>query len=240
MGRFARLLALFLSLVPAGAMADELRFITIDAAPWAWVDGQGRAQGAFPAIVAELERRTGHRIAVAIQSFPRIERALETGEQDCTIILWNEARARIVERGEPVYPMPFGVIARKGVALAGYDDLRNLRISVVRGLAIDPRFDADETLRKDFDRDYTMGLQKIAHGRLDAIAGALPTILYQAEIGGTAGSLGDSLAFTTIPLTLQCSKRSPKLGLLAGLNDAVAALRGDGTLARLLAQHHYR
>lgn len=239
-----RLISLALALVvlltaPAVVKAVELRFITIEAAPWASLDAAGRPVGAFAAIIAELERRTGDRIVTTLHSFARIERELEAGSQDCTIILWNESRARIVEQGEAVYPMKFGVIARTEIPLATYDDLRPLTISVVRNLAIDPRFDSDATLQKDFDKDYVMGLQKIAHGRINAIAGALPTIRYIAESQGIAQHLGQHLAMTIIPLTLQCSKKSPNLAAMPRLNSAIRAMRTDGTMDRLLAENHY-
>jgi polar amino acid transport system substrate-binding protein len=226
-------------LASASAWAADLRLITIDAAPWASIDDNQDAVGAFPDIVAEMERRTGHRIAVSVHPFARIDRELETGSQDCTIILWNEARSRIVDRGEDVYLMTFGVIAAKGVKLASYDDLYPLTISVVRNLAIEPRFDGDPALRKDFDKNYALGLQKIAHRRLDAIAGALPTINYQAKVDGLTDVLGDTLVMTRIPLALQCSRKSPNPGVLDELNQVIRQMKADGTLTHILARHDY-
>ncbi|MDX9742121.1 MAG: transporter substrate-binding domain-containing protein, partial [Gammaproteobacteria bacterium] len=164
--------------------ATDLDFVTIEAAPWAYRDADGRPAGAFPEIIAELERRGGDRIAIALYPLARIDQSLEAGQRDCTIILWNDYRARYAARGEDVYAMPFGVIARKGVRLESYDDLAPLVISVTRGLAMHPRFDADASLRKDADKDYLTGLRKIAHGRVDAVAGALPTILHIARQAG--------------------------------------------------------
>lgn len=225
------------AVLSAGASARELRFISIDAAPWA--SRPEAPEGAFPQLVRELESRTGHSILISLQSFPRVERDLETGEQDCTILMWNEPRSRVVQRGETVYPMPFGVIARKGVPLASYDDLAGLTVSVVRGLAIHPRFDGDAGLRKDFDKDYVAGIRKMAHGRLEAVAGALPTISYLAAQQGLGAALGQRLVLSTVPLALQCSLRSPNLDVMPALNQAVRAMAEDGTLGRILAANHY-
>lgn len=223
----------------AGAGAADLKLITIDAAPWASIGPDQQPVGAFPEIVQEMERRTGHRVAVAVHPFARIDRELETGGQDCTIILWNEARSRIVEKGEDVYLMTFGVIAARGVKLSAYEDLAPLTISVVRNLAIDPRFDSDAALQKDFDKSYTLGLHKIAHRRLDAIAGALPTIQHLAKVEGLTDVLGDILVMRRIPLALQCSRRSPHPGLVAELSDVIRQMRADGTLDRILTRHDY-
>lgn len=236
--RFA-LMAMALSMA-LPARAAELRMITLDAVPWATIDASGRPVGAFPDLVAEIGRRSGLSITITIQPFPRIERDLETGEQDCTVVLWSDSRARIVERGEPVYMMTFGAIARKGVPLASYEDLHGKTVSVFRNLAIEPRFDNDPLIRRSYDKDYETGLRKIAHNRLDAIAGAIPTILYQAKKDGLTRFLGDQIVMTQIPLTLQCSKASPNLGLMPRVDDAIRQMRADGTLARILSAYEYR
>lgn len=233
------LVALCVVVMASSAGAADLRMITIEAAPWASIDASQTPAGAFPDIMKEIERRTGHRIAIAVHPFARIDRELETGAHDCTIILWNDARSRIVERGEDVYMMTFGVMAAKGTKLASYDDLYPLTISVVRNLAIEPRFDSDPGLRKDADKNYALGLQKIAHRRIDAIAGAIPTILYQAKIDGLTELLGEALVMTRIPLALQCSKRSPNAGIITELNQVIRQMRTDGTLGRILARHDY-
>ncbi|CAA7624573.1 ABC transporter substrate-binding protein [Magnetospirillum sp. UT-4] len=238
MGVLRTVVLLLLAAVTAsGARAETVRLLTIDAAPWASLDAAGRPAGALPAIAAELSARTGHTVTIDLMSLARMER--ELGEYDCTIILWSERRAALVERGEDVYPMPFGVIARKGVTLDSYDDLLPLVISVVRSLAIDPRFDADPALHKDFDTDYLQGLRKIAHRRLDAVAGAIPTIRYQALKAGLADEMGQHLTLRTVPLTLQWVRTSPRLGLLPEFNRAIQAMRADGTLDRILAANHY-
>jgi polar amino acid transport system substrate-binding protein len=223
----------------SGVGAVELTFISPESPPWASVDpATGRNQGVFPGIVAELERRGGYRIIQSYLPFGRLEREMEVGSSDCGIFIWNDTRAAIARRGETAYDLPAGVVARKGVALAGYDDLRPLTISVLRRLAIEPRFDGDQGLRKDFDNDYRQGLQKVAHGRVDAIAGVIPTIRYAARGEGLDGYLDQELVLGTISLALQCSLKSPRLDELPELNRLIRDMREDGTLGRLFRQHY--
>lgn len=233
--RWAAVLAL--ALVPGLAMARDLRFISVDAAPWA--SRPEAPTGAFPDLVREIARRTGHSISISLQPFARVERELEAGEQDCAILMWIDSRAAVVERGETVYAMPFGVIARKGVRLQSYDDLAPLVVSVVRGVPISARFDADADVRKDFDKDYAVAVRKMVHGRVQAVAGALPTITYLAESSGLGDALGDRMVLSTVPLVLQCSRRSSNLDLMPQLNEAVRAMAADGTLSRMLEKNHY-
>lgn len=226
--------------IPAPLAARSLKFITIDVAPWASLDPKtGKPWGVFPAVVEEIARRTGVEITYTLHPFSRIDRELETGGQDCTIIVWNDDRARIVQRGELISDHPMGVIARKGVSLKKYDDLKGLTVSVLRGLSVDPRFDADRTVRRDYDDDYAMGLRKIAHGRIDAIAGAIPTIQFVAKQEGLDAHLGDSLTIVTIPLVLQCARKSPNIDFMPKLNQAIRDMRDDGTLKRILDENFF-
>lgn len=224
----------------SAAMARDLKFITIDVAPWASADPKtGKPWGVFPAVVDEIARRTGAKITYTLHPFSRIDRELETGGQDCTIIVWTDDRARIVEKGELVSNHPMGVIARKGVAINSYDDLRDHTISVLRGLSIDSRFDADQNIRRDYDDDYAMGLRKIAHGRVDGVAGAIPTISFLAKQLKLEDNLGNALQLSTIPLVLQCAKKSPNIDFMPNLNQAIRDMRDDGTLKRILDDNFF-
>lgn len=232
--------AVFAMAMAVPSKAAQPGFVTIEAAPWAYYDAAGRPAGAFAEIVADLERRTGQRITISLYPLVRIDQALASGQQDCTIVLWNEHRSRIALRGEDVYPMPFGVFVRKGLRLERYEDLAPLTVSVTRGLAMDARFDADAGLRKETDKDYLTGLRKLARGRADAIGGALPTIRHIARLAGLDGHLGDSLTLRHVPLALQCSRVSPLAGAgMDSFDEALRAMRADGTLARILSGHGY-
>jgi polar amino acid transport system substrate-binding protein len=236
-GLAAALLALVAWIAPSAAR--DLKFITIDVAPWAWADGPtGRLMGVFPDVVRELERRTGNRIAMSLQPFARINRELEAAAQDCTIIVWIDSNERIVRKGELVSDHPMGVIARPGVTLKTYDDLKPLTIAVLRGAPTDPRFDNDTSLKKDYDTtDYGQGLAKIAHNRVDAVAGAMPTIQFLARQAGIP--LGDQLQLGNIPLLLQCALKSPNLDQMPALNQAIRDMQQDGTMARILKENYF-
>ncbi len=226
--------------VPNCILAAELSFITIDVAPWGTIDPQTEeAVGVFPEVVREIERRTGHRINMNFAPFARVDRELQSGNQDCTILVTGEKRSVFVEEGALVSYHPIGVIARKGVKLKTYDDLAPLTISVLRGAAMTPEFESDSSLNKEFDTDYLIGLRKIAHGRLDAIAGAVPTIRFLASQEGHAEHLGEELILADVPLVLQCAKKSSKLPYMSSLNDAVEAMKKDGTLDEIKDKFYF-
>lgn len=233
--RLAGMILLLLVSVPG--QAGELSFITIEVAPWAEVTADGKMVGLFPEVIREIEQRTGLEIAMSLTPFARVDRELRSGKQDCTILA--ERDESFVKIGPLVSYHAAGVIAREGIRLESYEDLAPLTISVLRGASIAPRFDADESLKKEFDTDYLISLRKIAHGRLDAVAGAMPTIWYLAEQEGLAAHLGEQLLLADVPLLLQCSRRSPNLDAMPALSEAVEAMKADGTLDKIKSKYHF-
>lgn len=232
--------ALTLCLGGTAVRADPIRVVTIDTAPWASAEAaSGHPEGVFPDIMAELARRTGLEFSIELQPFARIPRELETRRQDCTILVWNEQWSPFMVRGETVSSHPIGIIARRGVRLTAYEDLAGLSVSVLRGLSLGTRFDADASIRRQYDTDYLQGLNKLAHGRLDAVSGALPTIDHLARRNGLAGHLGDRLALAEMQLSFQSARGSPATAAMPAVNDAIRAMVADGGVERIKAAWNY-
>jgi polar amino acid transport system substrate-binding protein len=232
--------AMFLCLWGMAARAEAVRFVTIDTAPWASLERQsGMALGVFPDIIRELERRTGIPIRMELQPFARIPKELESLRQDCTILVWNDQWASFMVQGEFVSSHLIGVIARNGVKLQSYDDLSGLSVSVLRGLSLGERFDTDASIHRQYDTDYVQGLNKLAHGRLDAVAGALPTIAHLAQQNGLGGHLGDRLTLTELTLRFQCAKGSARRDIMPAINEAILAMTADGTLESIKTRWDY-
>jgi polar amino acid transport system substrate-binding protein len=233
---------LFLCLFPLSSHAEDLRFITVDVAPWVYVnENETKFSGVFPDIVREIERRTGHDITIAVAplSFDRIDRELKAGRQDCTMVIRSDQRSQFTVVGEAVVNLNMGVVAKKGVLLNQYNDLYGLRLSVVRALSTTGEFMADEKLIKEFDADYETGLRKIQHGRLDAIAGPIAKIQYLAEKNGMLSLLGKPLVLQKEPVFLQCAKKSKKLKYISDVNQAVRSMKKDQSLDEILKKYNY-
>ncbi len=225
--------------VSFSAKSDTLRFITLEVAPWAYPSPDGKeVLGIFPQIVHELEKLSGNVIEITLTPYARINRELESGRQDCTILISDQERENIAVRGEWVFDHPMGVVARKGIKIESYEDLYGIRISLLRGSFISPRFDVDKKLQKDFDTDYEISLRKLNFGRLDAIAGAIPTIQYLAKKNGINILSEEFLELRSEPIYLQCSKKSEKLSLMPSLNSAMKKIKNDGILHSILKSYN--
>jgi len=222
------------------ASAREMQFVTINVAPWAYNDEEtGKPLGLFPAVMSELERRTGIPIRQTFVPYARIDPELEAAHQDCTIVITSDARSALVVKGETLSSHPMGVIARPGVKVERLEDLFGLTVSTLPGLSFGAAFDNEERIHKVYDSDYRLGLRKLAHKRIDAVVGAIPTIKFLAKQEKLEKSLGSQLMIEDMPLVLQCSRKSPNLDLMPALNKAILDMKADGTLNRLLNDNFF-
>lgn len=220
------------------SIATELSFITIDVAPWASINKKtGDIEGAFVEIVKEISTRIDRKIDITITPFARVDRELESGLHDCTILVPRSED--LVVKGNLISYHPIGVIPRKDIVLKNYEDLKDVRLSVLRGATMTPQFDSDTTLLKEYDTDYVIGLRKVSRKRLDAIVGAIPTIMHVAEEEGIADQMGEPLVLTEVPLIFQCSKNSPNLAIMPAINQAIEEIKAEGILKKIQARYYF-
>lgn len=222
----------------ANANEHSFSFISLDVAPWASTNATtGKNEGAFVEIVKEVEKRLHKNIEITISPFARVERELQAGTRDCTILV--PLPDALVVKGNVVASHGVGFIARKGVHIREYNDIKPLKLSVIRGGSLNEEFDNDENLHKEFDTDYLMGLRKVARGRLDAIVGAIPTLQYLAQQEGFSDMLEAPFPVLDIPLVFQCSRNSPNLDQMDAINTILTAIKDDGTLEKIQKQYHF-
>lgn len=215
-----------------------LKFITIDVPPWAAVDPDtGEQEGAFIALVEALEELTGYTIKTTLTPFARVDRELESGDHDCTILVPRDTD--IVIHGEVIANHDVGILSNKSAPITRYEELHGKTISLLRGSAISPRFDADEDINKVYDTDYQIALRKLDRQRVAGIAGAIPTLRYLAAENGLTDILAPPLKLTDIPLVFQCSRQSEYVEIMPEFNAAIRALRESGRLDEITDLYHF-
>lgn len=223
-------------MTPSYVYAEDLRFITVDVAPWAYFNQEeNKIMGVFPDVIREIERRTGHNILMTLAplTFDRINRELHSGRQDCAMIISGEERKAITVLGEKVFDLPMGVVAKDSVSLKKYEDLYGLTISVGKVLVEDGKFMGDKDLVIELDVSYEAGLRKVAHERVDAVAGAMPTIMHLADKMNMKALLGKPLIINSDPIFLQCSRKSENLRYMDEINKTIHSMRADFTLKKI-------
>lgn len=220
------------------AQAEPVTFVTIEAVPWAATDPKsGEPFGAFVEIVEVLEQKTGLNIQTALTPFARIDREMETGSHDCTIAIPRDMS--IVAYGETLVTHDIGVVSLKETPLDSLEALRNKRLSIPRGSSISQVLEGDFNLTVEEDTDYLIALHKLQRGRVDGVAGAVPTIFYIARENNLYHLLADPVKLSDIPLMLQCSRKSEHLDLLPVFNEAIRSMREDGSLKAITDKYDF-
>ncbi len=223
---------------PSTPEAPPLKFITIDVAPWASYNSEtGEQQGAFIAIVDALSELTGLAIETTLTPFARVDRELESGAHDCTILVPRDES--IVIHGELVADHAVGILSHKENPIDHYDDLHGQTISLLRGSSVSIEFDRDETIDKVYDTDYQIALRKLDRQRVAGVAGAIPTLRFLAEQNGISDMLAPALELTDIPLVFQCSRQSAHLKHMPELNAAIETLKQSGRMREIADLYHF-
>lgn len=218
-----------------GAQAIEFKVDMIQLDPWTMPDPSNANKfiGIVPEVMAEIEKRTGHKIVGTMTPYARVENDLKEGNIDFSLMAWGDQRAEWANKGVAAFTLKFGVIATKGTSIKTYADLKGVKISVPRGLKVDVKFDEDTTLTKDLDLDYTIGVKKADAGRVNAVAGAIESILVIATGLGIRDKFGDELVLRTADVTISYSKKAPNIAHAAVINDAITKMVADGTMAKI-------
>jgi polar amino acid transport system substrate-binding protein len=190
--------------------------------------------GIVPDYLDEFERRSGHTTKRVLTPYVRVEKNLENGWNDFALMAWGPIRAAYANRGTAFVPLEFGVRAHKSVSIKSYADLAAITTSAPRGLKVDPRFDIDAALRKDYVVDYTMGIKKTAMRRdSQAVAGSLSTINNIISKLQLESEFGDTIHLNTTHFTVAYSKKSARLADEAQVNAIFKTIVDDGTAKRI-------
>ncbi len=232
--------ALLLGAACCGAHATEFRVDLIQFDPWAKPNpdlAQASKQpyvGIIADLLNEFERRSGHKTLRTLTPYARVERDLQVGDTDFSIMAWGDARAAYAKRGTALVPLDFGVIARVGVPLKAYADLQRIVVAAPRGLKVDARFDIDASIKKELLLDYTQAIRMTMAARdAKAVAGSLSTLGHLIHKFGYEAEFGDVLVLNTTHLTVAFSKNSPLLAAEAEVNAHFKSIVDDGTAKKI-------
>lgn len=231
---------LLLACAMPGATAAEFKVALIQLDPWAKQNPDATLKareplvGIIPDLLREFERRSGHTTLQSLTPYARVERDLQEGAIDFTIMAWSDTRSSYAKRGTTLVPLYFGVMARQGISIKRYEDLKNIVTAAPRGLKVDPRFDDDNTVPKELVRDYTQAIRMaVADRKAKAVAGGLASLNHLIQEFGLAAAFGDVLVLNTSYLTVAFSKQSQQLTTEAQVNAVFKTMVDDGTARRI-------
>lgn len=233
----AFLAALFwLTATPAG----EAVRVNVDAdnAPFMW-QHDGKTVGIYPAILSSAFARMGKPLSLSAKPWKRALFELDEGRAGVGGIYKNAERAARYDFSSAILTENTVVYfnATRPIAFRTLADLDGKRVGVVRGWSYGDGFDAARKAGRFSTEEVAndrSNFLKLAHGRIDvalAIEEAGSAVIASERLNNIARS---QVLLTSNSAHLAFNKSARQAGLLAQFDQTIAAMKRDGTLARIV------
>ncbi len=202
--------------------------------PFEYKNPDGRFEGFEVDVVTEAAKRAGLGLDIADYGFQALFSGIASRRIDVAIssITITPERLKTVSFTQPYYDSDMGVAARADGEVKGEADLGGKTVGVLSGSTGEAWVKAHRQAGgfgdvKGYNTQQEM-LLDLNNGRLDAVVSDVPGLQYSfAKMRGLAVKAriktGEQYGF-------MLAKDSPLLGRL---NDALTAMKGDGTLAAI-------
>jgi len=238
---------LILLLLPGTGRAETLRYAVFPAPPY-MIEAEESQQakdalsGIDVDIVREIARRMNLDLAFVRCPWLRCLDLMETGDADLLSSAYKKPdRERFMHYLTSPYlndlPISFYVRKGSGIRIARYEDLYQLdSVGVLRGAGYFERFDNDARIRKYEVASQAQLFPMLISGRIQAMAGYVPTENYRLKVQGYAGSV-EKTAYVydeDARVYLAISRKSPLASRLAEFDRVHEELLREGFIARVI------
>jgi len=208
--------------------------------PWGFFSKSGGDEKAGPPvgiwldIAARIEAEAGVAMVKTLKPYARVWQELDLGNADISFLIRSADREGQYAHAGHLFDFGTVVLADKKYPLPNYEALGGLRIGVMRGIRLSPRFDADTTLNKVEVRDYETMVQMLREGRLDAIAGNSVSLHYLVKRAALEAQVGKQWVLQVTPVTVHVSKLYAERDALARIEAAVQRLKRQGAFEAII------
>lgn len=222
----------------AQATPTQLRVAVMHTEPWGFVaPGSSRLQGIWVDIAAALAADTGLSLNLQLAPYARVWRDLVRDRVDVSFLIRSPQREGKFIPVAHLFDFSSVILTRKGVIVGSYADLARLRIGVLQGIQLNPRFDQDNQLLKLPFRNYEILLHLLAVGRLDAVAGNSVSLAYLVRQRHLERQVGMSWTLQRTPVWLLMSPHSSQQTVIPVLRASVSHLKQQGVFEKVLNRY---
>lgn len=195
-------------------------------------------------IVATALERAGYSLTFQEVPWARAMQGLEQGNYDVIVTAWLASnRGGIGQYSASYLANRIGLIKRKDYAFDyhGPESLAGHSIAVVRGYSYSTRFDERQDLRKIPVRDFSVALQMVAAGRVDFTLDEANVARYRlgqesADVRGALELIPEDVGENSLHILVSL-KHPNHARIVEDFNNALAAMKADGSYQALLARH---
>ncbi|NIF17671.1 transporter substrate-binding domain-containing protein [Pantoea sp. Cy-639] len=223
---------------------EKLRLVADNWPPF--TDTQMAGGGLATSIVTTALSRAGYQVEFEEVPWARALMGIGEGRYDVLINAWyNDERKRVGQFSGPYLVNRIRLLKREGEAFAyvRQSDLYPYSIAVVRDYAYSPAFDSDERLNKVPVRNFSSAVRMLAAGRVNLTVEDEYVARYNLQ--REPQQVREGVAFVDPPLgenslhILVSLKHPQHQKIVARFEKAIAAMKADGSYARLLHQHGF-
>lgn len=226
----------------SGASAETLRLVNNAWPPFNDVNLLGN--GLSSDLVITALKRAGYASAYFQVPWARVLHGLQVADYDIVVSAWYDPeRATYGVFSEPYLVNRIRFLQRKGgdLQFRNLSDLAGKSVAIVRGYAYQADFDADTQALKVPVVDFAMGARMLAAGRVQLTLDdeLVARHYFQYELRG----LEQEMEFLPVPLTesnlhILVRRSHPQAEeIVQRFNQAMQAMREDGTYARIYRAH---
>ncbi len=192
--------------------------------------------GIYPEIFNEFSRRSGIKLQLKLTPYPRVVHYMLHNEGcDLTISLPSATLLNNANIGGNIWNIKLGIISRPDNHITQYEQLRGLRVGLLRGASINKRFDGDTTFSKVSAVNFSSLLRMLAAKRLDAVAGDIEIInSIQYQNPQARYSFASLLLLNELPLHLMASSHFTHPDVFSHINEIFMAMKRDGTIKKII------
>lgn len=231
---------LLIVLVTPALAAEKLRLVADSWPPFTDSDLPGG--GLATSIVTAALTRAGYASSVEQVPWARALMGIGEGRYDILVNTWyNDSRTRLGAFSKPYLVNRIRLLRPQDKPL-GYRQLADL-YDVVRDYAYSPEFDSDARLHKVAVRNFSSAVRMLAAGRVDLTVEDEYVARYSLQreskevreaVTFVEPALGENNLHILVSL-----KHPDHQQIIERFDRAIAAMKADGSYARLLRQHGF-
>lgn len=227
---------LFLLLLGCNVAAYAAELVYVDTSvPPLMYEADGKALGIYPALLAEISRRSGVELDIVAVPWKRALAELEAGRAGNGALYKNSERLQKYDFSTKLFDEVQIVYVRTGneFKFTGVSSLKGKRVGVIRGWSYGDEFDAavkSGSISADGVDSDEQNFKKLLIGRIDAMISIRET----AAAAIAAGGYKDKVTALSPPLSnssayIAFAKSAHKQEVIDKLNKAIQAIRSDGS-----------
>jgi ABC-type amino acid transport substrate-binding protein len=231
----------FLYLLCGLAQAEPaLQWDALDIKPWGFVNEAKKDAGIMVDIAYEVARRSKLKLELNLIPKARGIARLQGNETDFTLAAYNDKEKEFADFPACLFSYGIIALARPGVRLKKYEDLRKLKggVGIVRNQKYGGRLDNDAEIKRDEHEQIGQMIKKLSLGRLDAVISSSIAVAYNIKSESLDPKLfGDRLEIVKTDLCLQVPHAKAKTADTLKVAKALRKMAAEGWGVKIVEKY---